>query len=77
MEGLTVNEIFEKLDKRFNPIINKDRHPRPKFTHKRATATITRIEYETLKTELMELRAKDEIDDSSFQAIYLTQEDLK
>lgn len=74
---LDIPEILKRLDSRFNPVINEQRHPRPKFTHKRATATITRVEYETLKTELMELRVKDELDDSSFEAIYLTQEDLK
>lgn len=77
MNQPTVTEIFEELDERFNPIINKDRHPRPKFTHRRVTATITRIEYETLKTELMELKALAELNDGSFEAIYLTPEDVK
>lgn len=74
---LTLDEVMGRLDKRFNQTLNLQRHGRPKVPHKTATATITRTEFETLKTELLELRVKAELEDGSFEAIYLKPEDVQ
>lgn len=75
-KDLTIEVVMDRLDSRFNRLINVQRNGLPNVPHKPATATITRSEYETLKTELMELKFKAEMGEDSFDAIYLTQEDL-